>query len=359
VRLVENARLQIPAFGAIQHIPALLDRRTAAWLAAPLQIIARRFSIDEWQSIDHRYQWEIIVNTSLKMPGKLFATGALSLIVGALCVACGGGGSDGPTFPVVMVPPPAATAPAAEPTATPPAAPPEAIAAVPPTAPVAPPPVTPPVAPSTAPPTTPPVASPVAPTAPVAPAVSTTPTTPATPVVARPTPPATSSSTDLPQNAFQQEALDAHNYAREAETGNLSSLKWSAALTADAQAWADQCKFSHSVPEGQGQNLYMTSAPTASAGDAVTDWVGEGMHFITVMDSPKSPQRSYCATGHECGHYTQVVWHSTTDVGCAVKTCSSGITGQDGTDLGTGTILVCNYSPPGNIVGQSPFPPKK
>ncbi|MBN1209800.1 MAG: hypothetical protein JXB05_33430 [Myxococcaceae bacterium] len=41
-----------------------------------------------------------------------------------------------------------------------------------------------------------------------------------------------------------------------------------------------------------------------------------------------------CAPGKQCGHYTQIVWRSTTQVGCATK--------------------LCNSSPPGNYVGQRP-----
>jgi pathogenesis-related protein 1 len=153
----------------------------------------------------------------------------------------------------------------------------------------------------------------------------------------------------LPRNAFQQEALDAHNKARAEQDRGLSSLKWSAQLQADAQAWADQCKFSHSVPEGQGQNLFMTSMSTASAASAVNSWMKEENYYQGIDG---------CYPGKVCGHYTQVVWHSTENVGCAMKTCSS-VKDQNGKDLGAGTVLVCNYNPAGNIIGQSPFPPRK
>jgi pathogenesis-related protein 1 len=44
-----------------------------------------------------------------------------------------------------------------------------------------------------------------------------------------------------------------------------------------------------------------------------------------------------------CGHYTQIVWRDTTSVGCAAQSCPQG------------EIWVCDYSPPGNYVGQHPY----
>ena len=42
----------------------------------------------------------------------------------------------------------------------------------------------------------------------------------------------------------------------------------------------------------------------------------------------------------ETGHFTQVVWRGTTQLGCGVSTCR----GMD--------IWVCEYDPPGNVQGQ-------
>jgi hypothetical protein len=43
----------------------------------------------------------------------------------------------------------------------------------------------------------------------------------------------------------------------------------------------------------------------------------------------------------------QVVWKSTTRVGCAVQDCSRNKRGTQG-----GTIIVCHYSPSGNVPGK-------
>lgn len=43
--------------------------------------------------------------------------------------------------------------------------------------------------------------------------------------------------------------------------------------------------------------------------------------------------------GEEVGHFTQVVWASTTEVGCAVVDCPAS----------DGTYLLCEYKPAGNV----------
>jgi len=45
----------------------------------------------------------------------------------------------------------------------------------------------------------------------------------------------------------------------------------------------------------------------------------------------------------KAGHYTQMVWFTTTEVGCAVYQCDSII------------LVVCNYNPTGNWVGKHPY----
>ncbi|KAK0709952.1 CAP domain-containing protein, partial [Lasiosphaeria miniovina] len=45
--------------------------------------------------------------------------------------------------------------------------------------------------------------------------------------------------------------------------------------------------------------------------------------------------------GHDTGHFTQLVWKNTTDVGCSRRLCGA-----------TGWYLVCEYFPRGNVMGQ-------
>ena len=47
--------------------------------------------------------------------------------------------------------------------------------------------------------------------------------------------------------------------------------------------------------------------------------------------------------GGGCGHYTQIVWSNSTELGCGTVTC-------DGVD-----IWVCQYNPAGNVSGERPY----
>ncbi|CAI7924358.1 unnamed protein product [Closterium sp. NIES-53] len=138
--------------------------------------------------------------------------------------------------------------------------------------------------------------------------------------------------------------LEEHNKARQ-EVG-VPDLAWDDNVAATAQEWANNlasngCPLEHGGAEGLGQNLYWLSpaalTPEEDRG-AVQSWVDEK------ADWTPSPIPDGCADGKMCGHYTQVVWRDTTHVGCASAQCPDG-----------SGMWVCDYSPPGNFVGQTPF----
>jgi pathogenesis-related protein 1 len=82
----------------------------------------------------------------------------------------------------------------------------------------------------------------------------------------------------------------------------------------------------------------------------VAGWVAEEAcwDFGTIRGSERCD--ADCAqslNSNGCGHYTQVVWRNTQRVGCGYSTCQSqGYTFE---------IWVCNYDPPGNFIGQTPY----
>lgn len=133
-------------------------------------------------------------------------------------------------------------------------------------------------------------------------------------------------------------ALKAHNDVRAKD--RQRPLQWSSDLQQISQQWANQlarsCKIYHhkgNIPFGE--NLFMSTVRTTVA-HAVKNWANEKKHY--------NYQQNRCQPGKQCGHYTQVVWKGTTDVGCALKSCSNG-----------SQIYVCSYFPAGNVVGARPF----
>lgn len=144
-----------------------------------------------------------------------------------------------------------------------------------------------------------------------------------------------------------QANLDAHNSVRAnvspAANPALPAMLWNESVAAVAQAHADRCVFAHSGQPGLGENIYGYGAWADAEEDAALLWAQEATYY----DYPSNS----CAAGQQCGHYTQMVWRSSTNLGCGIRQCSSG------SPWGSGqwTVVVCNYSPPGNYIGARPY----
>jgi pathogenesis-related protein 1 len=139
-----------------------------------------------------------------------------------------------------------------------------------------------------------------------------------------------------------------HNQAR--QIVGVPALVWDPALATIASNWVQMCEDTNgdglvdhnanrsaTYPTYVGENIY-ASTGTATAMDAVSDWVSEQQYYNHANNT--------CAVGQECGHYTQVVWSTTMKVGCALYDCTS---------LRYPSTIVCDYGPGGNIDGQSPY----
>lgn len=153
-------------------------------------------------------------------------------------------------------------------------------------------------------------------------------------------------------DATEQSAMVAeHNKLRAAENAGLPNLKWSSSLASTAQSWANTlkgkgCALEHSKGSGFGENIYWggpmmygdgtTKATDTKSKDVVGSWYSEKANYTLGTNT--------CAAGKTCGHYTQVVWKATTDVGCGQATCDDN-----------SQVWVCNYSPAGNMAGEKPY----
>lgn len=137
-------------------------------------------------------------------------------------------------------------------------------------------------------------------------------------------------------NAQAQEILTLHNRYR-SEVG-LPQLQWSSALSTSAQQWANQLAqtntFQHSGRGGE--NLAKGTAGAFSLTQFVDLWGNEKKNFINGI----FPNVSSTGNWKDVGHYTQMIWRNTTEVGGGVAT-------GNGSD-----VLVCHYSPAGNVINQ-------
>jgi len=139
------------------------------------------------------------------------------------------------------------------------------------------------------------------------------------------------------------EIITAHNNYRAAV--GVGPLTWSEELAAGAQAWADHLAathtFEHSGTPGVGENLAAFTTGFKTPAELVDLWGSEEAAFIP----PCASWGNQCSTtGNwmDIGHYTQLVWRATTQVGCGFA---------HDTTLGN-DILVARYSPPGNFAGE-------
>ena len=135
--------------------------------------------------------------------------------------------------------------------------------------------------------------------------------------------------------------LVAHN--RERVAVRLPPLRWDAARAASAAAYAPRLaalgRLEHSprsARPGQSENLWMGTAGHYSPEQMVGYWAQEKAWFRPGI----FPNVSTTGDWMDVSHYSQMIWPTTTHVGCALHRAR----GQD--------YLVCRYSPRGNQDGR-------
>ena len=145
--------------------------------------------------------------------------------------------------------------------------------------------------------------------------------------------------------------INAHN-AKRALHCDTPNVAHSNALAAAAQAYADTCPTGHSSESDRpnsGENLYWVGSSAAgqfqedtSYTSAADSWYAEIDDYDMATGSSKPD-----ATG-AIGHFTQMVWKSSVEVGCGVNlNCNNKFGGGF-----YNSAVVCRYSPPGNWVGE-------
>ncbi|NXW55472.1 CRIS protein, partial [Eurystomus gularis] len=147
----------------------------------------------------------------------------------------------------------------------------------------------------------------------------------------------------------QKLIVDKHNELRRGvkpTASNMMKMEWSAAAANNAQKWANQCTLSHSPAKMRttnvlcGENLFMSSAPFPWPYVAQA-WYNEEKDFDYGIGAKTQDA--------VIGHYTQMVWHNSNQVGCGVAYCPNSKYQY---------FYVCQYCPMGNIISSIKTPYK-
>jgi pathogenesis-related protein 1 len=165
--------------------------------------------------------------------------------------------------------------------------------------------------------------------------------------LAQPAPVATSPS-GL-SDTQREEMVGVHNRWR-VRVG-VAPLRWSAELSRQSQDWANflatenNCKMKHSEAD-DGENVFWGGAVrwtdgrvevnTITGAEVANSWGDEALSY--------NPADGDCLPGKVCGHYTQMVWSDTQELGCGRQICAD-----------KAQIWVCQYRPAGNVVGMRPY----
>ena len=149
---------------------------------------------------------------------------------------------------------------------------------------------------------------------------------------------------------FDSTALSTHNSYR--STHNVPAMTQDNALAARARAWSANMARSgtlqhspSSARDGAGENLFVSyttgsADPASVARQAVKSWYDEVSDY------------NYSNPGFSSntGHFTQVVWKSSTRLGCGIAEGSKNLSGN----TYKAYYVTCHYAPAGNVMGQFP-----
>lgn len=145
----------------------------------------------------------------------------------------------------------------------------------------------------------------------------------------------------LAQSSVAARLLAVHNQER--SRLSLPPLQWDPGLAASAASYgpvlAKLGRLQHSTKAGrpgQAESLWMGTRGVFRPEEMVGNWLAEKADFRPGI----FPNVSRSGNWQRVAHYTQIIWPTTTRVGCAIRSSRSW------------DYLICRYSPTGNREGQ-------
>ncbi|XP_060576531.1 venom allergen 5-like [Ruditapes philippinarum] len=119
---------------------------------------------------------------------------------------------------------------------------------------------------------------------------------------------------------------------------DMLRMTWDAEVALVAQAWAETCSFGHD--ETQNRNIPGRLSAGQNIGKGYKTWEAAIKAWNDeVKDFTYNGKNAF----HKVGHYTQLVWATSSKIGCGMADC------------GGTNFHVCNYSPAGNFDINKPY----
>lgn len=175
-----------------------------------------------------------------------------------------------------------------------------------------------------------------------------------------------SSATKAISSDYTQGILDAHNNHR--LNHSAPGLTWSPELASIAQQIGQSCVYAHETKTGGGgygkqrrtltsltreHALMYPSGQNIGAGappNEIPAMITNAMYNDEIGLYPGYGGEPDMSNFHKWGHFSQIVWKNTQEVGCATVYCPGGLA-NTGSNVSP-YFTVCNYKPAGNFAGQ-------
>lgn len=171
-------------------------------------------------------------------------------------------------------------------------------------------------------------------------------------------------------DAAKEAIVEAHNeqrrkIARGEEThgpqpaaSNMKKLVWNDEIAAIAQRWADQCTFDHDKVRNKedgtwvGQNAYERASNQMKDKETLMNEVANEatLAWYNEVESPgfNSAHINPFKFDAAAGHYTQVVWADTEEIGCGFTYYEEPVGPPIMNFIAHKSLTICNYAKGGN-----------
>lgn len=155
--------------------------------------------------------------------------------------------------------------------------------------------------------------------------------------------------------------LEALNKNKMPKSSNMNKIYWNKDLEKKAQDWANKltenCEFKHNPDKTYGNNKNNKAGENLyiSANSKIIQMNNENMasSFLKADKAWWDEKKFYSPNnvnpfkfGMNVGHFTQMAWANTMEIGC-------GYSLYEDSRFASNEIVVCNYAPAGNFMGEA------